>query len=186
MKPLLDIDKIMTTDKFYEEIHQINIEYYEFWKKNTLWHWEFYLSIILAVIPWVIWFFYRKKGSEGRLLLVGSFVLIITSWLDFLGVTLGIWHYSGKFIPTIPSYLPWDFCLLPVITMLFIQFKPNMQPFLKAIIYGALIAFIGEPLMEWVGLYTSGKWHNYYSFPIYIIIYLISFKISKINTFNNI
>lgn len=186
MGPLLDSDKIKTTDKFYEQIHQINVEYYEFWKENTLWHWDFYLSIVLAVTPWMIWFFFRKKGSEGRLLLVGSFVVIITSWLDFLGVISGIWHYSGKVIPTIPSYIPWDFCLLPVLTMFFLQIKPDIHPFLKAIIYGALISFIGEPIMEWIGLYTSGNWKNYYSFPIYIVIFLISFRISKINTFKTI
>ncbi|MEC1525171.1 hypothetical protein P9D43_24490, partial [Neobacillus niacini] len=103
MEPLLDSDKIKTTDKLYQQIHQINVEYYEFWKENTLLHWDFYLSIVLAVTPWLIWFLFSKKGCEGRLLLVGSFVVFITSWLDFLGVILGIWHYSGKVIPTIPS-----------------------------------------------------------------------------------
>ncbi|MFC0471891.1 CBO0543 family protein [Halalkalibacter kiskunsagensis] len=186
MKPLLDTDKIEKSREFYHQIHQIQMEYLKYWQENTLWHWEFWLSSALAVVPWVLWFLFRKRGSEARLLLVGSFTMLVTSWLDFLGVVFGVWHYSGKLLPTIPSFSPWDFSLIPVITMLWLQFKPTLHPFLKAIIYSTFISFIGEPLIEWIGLYSSGQWTPFYSFPIYIVIYLVAYRISKAKTFNDI
>ncbi|MDC3418420.1 CBO0543 family protein [Aquibacillus salsiterrae] len=186
LKPLLSEEKIKKTDELYDEFHQIQMEYLKYWQETTLWHWEFWLSISLTIFPWIIWFIIRKRGSEARLLLAGSFVLIISSWFDFLGVVFGLWHYSGKALPTIPTYFPWDFSLLPVWTMLWLQFKPTFNPFFKAIIYSALTSFLGEPLFEWLGLYSSEKWNVFYSFLVYIFIYLIAYRISKAKTFDTL
>lgn len=186
MKPLLDEEKIKKSDEFYDKIHQVEMEYMKYWQESTLWHWDFWLSLLLVIVPWIVWFIVRKRGSEARLLLAGGFVLIISSWLDFLGIVLGLWHYSGKAIPTIPTYMPWDVSLLPVITMLWLQFKPTLPPLLKASIYAGLASFIGEPLFEWIGLYTSEKWNVFYSLPIYFVIYLIALRISKAKTFDTL
>jgi hypothetical protein len=68
--------------------------------------------------------------------------------------------------------------------MLWLQFKPTLNPFLKAVIYSSLTSFIGEPLFEWIGFYTTVKWSVFYSFPIYIMIYLIAERISKAKSFD--
>jgi hypothetical protein len=183
MKPLLDEDKIKKTNEFYEQIHRIEMDHLAYWQENTLWHWEFWVSVLFSVVPWVIWFVFRKRGSEARLLLAGLFVILIASLLDFLGVVFGIWHYSGKALPIIPSYIPWDFTLLPVTVMFWLQIKPKSNPFLKAVIFAALCAFIGEYLFEWLGLYTPKEWRSIYSFPIYIVIYLIADRISRTGAF---
>ena len=184
MVPLIGEEELKKSDEFFEQIHKIEIDYLSYWKESTLWHWEFWLSVSLSILPWVVWFLVRKRGSEARLLLAGSFGLIIASWLDFLGLVFGTWHYSGRVLPTIPTFIPWDFTLIPVTIMLWLQFKPTLNPFLKAIIYSALTSFIGEPLFEWIGLYTTVNWSVFYSFPIYIVIYLISYRISKAKTFD--
>ncbi|MFS0671630.1 CBO0543 family protein [Ornithinibacillus sp. 179-J 7C1 HS] len=183
MKPLLDEEKIEGTKEFYMKIHNVEMEYLEYWKENTLWHWEYWLSVFLTLFPWVLWIMFRKRGSEARLLLAGSIVIIISSWLDFLGVILGLWHYTGKALPTIPTYVPWDITLLPVTIMFWLQYKPDANPFLKAIIFAGMTAFIGEPLFKWLGLYATDHWKAIYSFPIYIVIYLIVYRISIAKTF---
>ncbi|WP_423798064.1 hypothetical protein [Neobacillus sp. SAB-20_R2A] len=70
--------------------------------------------------------------------------------------------------------------------MLSLQFKHETNPFLKAVIFAALTAFIGEPIFMWLGFYTEIKWSVFYSFPIYIVIYLISDRISKAKSFDTL
>ncbi|NRD77072.1 hypothetical protein HPT25_06120 [Bacillus sp. BRMEA1] len=184
MRPLVSEDEIRSSDRFFQRIHRVEAEYAAYWREHTLWHWEFWLSVALAIIPWFVWLILRKRGSEARLLLAGIFGLSIASWLDFLGLVFGLWHYSGRVLPTIPAFFPWDFTLVPVTLMLWLQFKPTVHPFLKAIIYAALTSFIGEPLFEWIGFYSTIKWNVFYSFPIYMAIYLLAYRISKAKSFD--
>ncbi|WP_423798063.1 hypothetical protein [Neobacillus sp. SAB-20_R2A] len=101
MPRLISKDEINNSEEFYERIHQVQVDYFYYWKEHTLWHKEFWLSLALAIIPWLIWFLIRKRGSEARLLLAGAFGIIVASWLDFLGIIFGLWHYSGRLLPTI-------------------------------------------------------------------------------------
>lgn len=109
-------------------------------------------------------------------------MFIIASWLDFLGVALGLWYYMYDITYLIPNYFPWDFTLLPVITMFFIQIKPNVNPIIKAVIFSAIFSFIAEPFFIWVGLYEPLKWEHIFPFPIYILIYFVADFISKRNS----
>lgn len=184
MKSLISKEEIGKSEEFFQRIHQVEVDYFTYWKEHTLLHWEFWLSVALSIIPWLVWLLIRKRGSESRLLLAGGFTLCIASWFDFLGLVFGSWHYSGRALPTIPSFFPWDFSLIPVTMMLWLQFKPTLNPFIKAVIYSVLTSFIGEPLFEWIGLYTRVKWNVFYSFPIWIVIYLIAYRISKTKAFD--
>ncbi|MDG0792348.1 hypothetical protein OMP38_16840 [Cohnella ginsengisoli] len=126
-----------------------------------------------------MWIKVRNKESEDRSLFVIFFTVIVTCWLDFVGTDYGLWFYTGKVIPTIPVYFPWDFCILPVFIALLIQYKPHFSPLIKALVFAAVSAFIGEPVFLWLGFYVIVKWNILYSLPIYFFIYLASHKISK-------
>jgi xanthine/uracil permease len=103
--------------------------------------------------------------------------------MDFVGTMYGLWYYTGKPIPTMPAYLPWDFSLIPVMVMFFIQYKPTSSPFIKALIFATVSSFIAEPLFKWIGIYVITNWKILYSFPIYFLIYLIAHKVSRVNKF---
>ena len=186
MKTIQDPQKIKHIGEFYTKLVQAHYEYLDYWLHHTLFHWDFFLSLFLSIFPWLLWIKFRKKESTHRLLLVGFFVLIISSWLDFCGTMYGLWYYTGKIFPTMPAYSPWDFCILPVIVMFLIQYKPNTSPLLKALIFACIGAFLGEPLFQWIGLYVMTKWSNFYSFPIYFFMYCISHKLSRVDKFANI
>ncbi|WP_246943731.1 CBO0543 family protein [Bacillus pinisoli] len=168
----------------YEQVDNANSKLFALWCEYTVFTWEWWLQLLLTILPWVLWLKLRKVDSTDRLLYSGLFVIIITCWLDFLGVTLGLWYYKHKLIPLLPSYLPWDFCIFPVIVMLMLQYKQNVHPFIKALFFGGFAAFVGEPLFIWLDLYEPVKWETYYSFPIYILIYLVAYWISKRDQFN--
>lgn len=183
MRSIQDPEKQKQINEYFDQISEVHKEYYSYWLDNTLWHWDFWLSLLLTLLPWLVWFALRRKESQGRLLLSGMFVIIISSWFDFLGVIAGLWFYTGKVIPTIPSYIPWDFCLLPVTVMLTIQYKPTIKPWMKGIFYAGLTAFVGEPFFKWVGIYVEQSWSEFYSFPIYFVIYLLADRVSKSRSF---
>jgi len=77
-------------------------------------------------------------------------------------------------IPIVPAHLPWNITLAPVSVMATIQFKPNINPYLKSVVYSLLNSFVAQPLSVLLGLYNPKIWRHYYSVPIFIVIYLIA------------
>ncbi len=67
---------------------------------------------------------------------------------------------------------------MPVTVMFLLQIKPNINPLIKAAIFGIISAFVAEPFFTWVGMYHAEHWKVIYSFPIYVVIYLIAHFIS--------
>lgn len=132
--------------------------------------------------------FLRKRESTYRLLTAGFFIIIVCSWCDVLGTTLGKWHYNFDVIPMLPSYAPWDFTVPPVLAMSLIQYKPHIHPTIKAVIFGGVSAFGGEPIAKWLRIYDSHNWKHIhiYSFVIFVLIYLIAHFISSRKTFEEI
>lgn len=105
------------------------------WKNEVLFTWEWWLGIALTIVPWIIWFFFRKKDSTYRLLYAGLLVSLISLSLDSIGVQIGAWNYLKPITPVIPSYIPFNFTLMPVTVMFLIQLFPLKNPWLMGIIF---------------------------------------------------
>ncbi|WLD93596.1 CBO0543 family protein [Alkalihalobacillus sp. AL-G] len=134
----------------------------------------------ILVLPWVFWFFLRKKESTNRLLLSGLVVYLVTSTLDSIGVAFGLWHYLYTPLPYIHTFfVPWDVSAFPVMTMLLIQFKPQINPFIKAVFFALTVAFVFEPFFSWLDVYVPVKWEYYYGVPIYFFIYILAHSVSR-------
>ncbi|GIQ71088.1 hypothetical protein DUZ99_03200 [Xylanibacillus composti] len=170
-------------DQKIEQMNQIEVsntcEMVELWLQYDLYTPRWWAGVALTVLPWIIWFLLRSKTSTYRLLLVGFFVIIITCSFDFVGANFGLWYYKHKVIPFFPTYLPWDTSLFPVIIMLLIQYKPLVHPLLKAIVFSGMSSFVGEPLMAWLDYYVMANWEYFYSFPIYVLIYMTAHWLSQ-------
>jgi hypothetical protein len=143
------------------------------WAANCFSIWQWWLSIALLIIPWVLWIRYRKKESTGRLLSASFLIICIATHLDTIGVLLGVWSYNNDIILLFPCLIVFDLSLLPVATMVFLEYKPNFNPFIKAVIYSAICSFVTQPLFSWLGFYNPKHWKHYYSFPIFILLYLL-------------
>ena len=168
------------TDEIFKLYHELNKRLYTIWKNEILFTWQWWLLLALSVLPWIIWYLIRDKESTGRLLYAGFCVMVISTFLDFIGIAAGLWEYPLKLIPFIQSLAPWNVTLLPVVTMITLQFMPRIRPLIKAVIYSASGSFILQPVSQWLGLYKPNGWKDYYSFPVLITIYLISnFLVSK-------
>lgn len=172
-----------TAKKLYDDMHHIQADIWGYWVKNTFLKWDFWISVSLIFVFWAAFFLFRKKDSTARLFLVILFVICITSWLDFLGVAMGLWYYNGDVFPTIPSFLVWDCSMLPILIVLIFQFKGPVHPVRKGLFFAAICAFIGEPIFIHTHFYVPDHWTPLYSFPIYFVIYVMAHKIGQAKSF---
>lgn len=148
------------------------------WKEHVIFTGHWWAGICLTIIPWILWVLFRKKESKDRMLFVGFFLMVISTFLDFLGTKMGLWFYYFDVIPFIPAFMPWDISLIPVFVMSLIEFKPKVNPYLKGLFFGIITSFVAEPLFVFFGLYQPVKWNHWYSFPIFILFYLMAHFLS--------
>ncbi|NKE05804.1 MULTISPECIES: CBO0543 family protein [Mesobacillus] len=173
-------------DKYAKETHEIVKQVIELWQQEVIFSWRWWFGVIVTIITWFLWIKFHKKESRYRLLTAGFFVMTISVALDAIGVQMGLWSYRYEVFPFIPAYLPYDLALMPVIIMSLIQYKPHFSPIKKAVIFGLLTAFIGEPLIVVTDIYKPINWKFYYSIPIYIVIYLVAYWLTKRENFEKL
>ncbi|MGO4887634.1 CBO0543 family protein [Anaerobacillus sp. MEB173] len=171
-------------EQLYKQISEINDEKLSIWVEVVLYTWQWWIGVILTVLPWIAWILYRRKDCTFRFLTVGFFIMFISTLLDAIGVQLGYWYYKHAVLPFIPAFAPWDTTLLPVVIMTLLQIKPTVSPYVKGLIFAGLTAYVGEPFFNWIDLYEPTVWKHIYSFPIYFILYLISHCIYNAESFH--
>lgn len=178
-----NLEYIKQLEDVYTLIKKSNDQMIQLWLQGTVFTWRWWIGIGLTIIPWVIWFFLVKKRSVDRLLYCAFFVILISSWLDVVGILLGAWSYYYSVVPLSPSFIPWDFTLMPVTIMLFLQIKPKGNKYFKAILFSIMGAYVAQPIFVWLNLYNPKGWQHYYSIPIFILIYLATHWFSRRTAF---
>ena len=171
-------------DEVYNMTTIANSKLFHIWVTQIVFSWRWWLQIVLSVLPWIIWIKIRDKRDTARLLFMGLFVALVTSFLDNVGIFCGLWHYDWKPFPFLCSYFPWNYSVFPVMVMLILQFKPKINPNIKAVGFAFLCALVFEPIANWLGLYDLIRWKFGYSFIIYIPLYLVFNYIYKSRLFN--
>ncbi|AFH61252.1 CBO0543 family protein [Paenibacillus caseinilyticus] len=153
---------------------------------SFLFTWRWWIGVSLIVLPWIAWFIFRDKQSTGRLLTACFFVMIFSAVLDTIGIESGLWAYPVKVIPSPTLSFSFRLSVLPVLAMFFIQFKPKVNPFLKAIIYGSFAAFVGLPLLSMIDMYKRVRWEYAYSFFVLTGMYLCAYWLYNLNSFERV
>lgn len=181
----------MNNNEFLDKVKQIyikdseaNMQYISLWTEEIIFSWRWWVSVILTFLPWILWAIFRKKDSSARLMGVGFFTMFLTAWMDFIGVDLGLWYYPIDTIPFVPSYIPYDFCVLPVMVMFLIQYKPRFSPFWKAVFFTIINTIIAEPLLEYLEFYEENNWSPQFSLVIYFGIYLLASWLNGRKSYN--
>jgi hypothetical protein len=167
-------ESLQRSEQAYERTEKANQDLVEAWVNYQLFSWKWWLNVGMATIPWAVWWLLRRKKSTHRLLYVGFVLIILASYMDFLGVTYGFWRYHIEVIPSIPSYIPWDFSMYPVAGMLFLQYEPRLSKHLKALLFACVSALAIEPVFIWLRFYEPIHWSVFYSLPIHYVIYLVA------------
>jgi hypothetical protein len=182
---------------FEEGIKQVNKGYEKIVEANSLmtdaimnafiFTWQWWLGVGLFIITWVLWFMFNKKESSHRLLYAGFVTIIVALIIDIIALSLGKWAYPVKLVPFAPVlFLPYHFSLVPVSIMFMIQIKPSANPFVKAVIFAGVGAFIGMRIFVLIDFYDPKGWPSTYDFFILLFIYLVAHWFSMRNSFDKI
>lgn len=156
----------------YDRHEEATWELVDAWLDHQVFSWQWWFNVGLTIIPWLVWAWLRPRGSTDRLLYVGFYYIILSCFLDFFGVSYGFWRYHVEVIPSIPSYIPWDFTMYPVAGMLLLQYQPRLTPYLKALLFACAASLAVEPLFTWMMMYEPVNWSVFLSLPIHYVSYL--------------
>lgn len=159
-------------DEIYKEVQQGNLKVYDIWINNIVFTWRWWLGVALSIVPFILWIKIRDRNNTARLLFVGLVVAIISNTLDTLGSAYNLWHYDWKVLPFTAIYFPWNFTLFPVTVMIMLQFLPKFNKYIKAVGLSFMCSFVFEPFFSWINMYHIIHWEYWYSFIIYIPLYL--------------
>jgi len=151
-----------------------------------LFTWKWWIAVAMIIIPWVIWAIFRKKESSARLLFASFIVMILSTNLDAFGVENGKWTYPLKAIPIPTISYSFRYSVIPVLIMFFLQYKPQVNPLIKAVIFAGVSAYIGMPLMALIDMYKKVDWAYTYSFFLLTVFYLVAHWFSRRKSFKQL
>lgn len=175
------------SEQAYEQYTNISSVFAEIVKDEFITTWQWWAGLALFIIPWLIWFKYRKKDSTGRLLLAGLLVIILSLIIDLAALSLGLWTYPMIIIPLAPFlFLPYHFSLAPVGIMFALQIKPQMNSLFKGILFSAIGAFGGMNFFNAIDFYDPKNWSTLYDFVIFLILFYCGYGITKMDSFQGL
>ncbi|WP_442593653.1 CBO0543 family protein [Neobacillus sp. D3-1R] len=167
----------MITDTGYRFIKEGNEMLRSIWLNDVLFSMHWFFVVLLTIAPWVVWYFLRDP-SKSRQYFISSWVIILFSTiLDLIGLSFDLWRYHTSVFPIMSGIIPWNSSLLPVCLLIVYKIKETWSPIIKGLVVSAIIAFIGEPYFDFLGITEHHQWRHIYSFPIYFLIYLFSYYI---------
>lgn len=157
------------TQEVYEIQLQLTSLQYSQWL-GALFSYQWWLLLLVLIGSWVLWWKLVDKKTVFETLTFALVVMLLGTTLDVYGVKLGLWCYPIKIFYLNPGLITGDWALPPVLKSLAYQRFPDWNRFIIAlIIISAGLAFIGEPLLSWTGVYVLYRWHYAYSFVVYIL-----------------
>ncbi|WP_139490212.1 CBO0543 family protein [Brevibacillus dissolubilis] len=157
----------------YEQVQQTkeilqNIAY-QHWISDEFLSWKWWLLLVLAIVPWFIWWKLVDKKRLPQILIYGMLLAMMAIVLDSIGTELLWWSYPDKLIQTMPPLLPADLTLVPTLFMLVYSFFPTGRGYFNGMLGMSLFsAFVGEPLFIWLDFYRLHEWHLVYSLFFYL------------------
>jgi hypothetical protein len=177
---------IPSQDMIYELESQLTQVRIENWLHQDLFSYQWWLLMAALFIPWLLWGKFVDKKRLIEITLFGAIVVIVTSFLDATLSDLRLWEYNYYIIPLWPRLISADFAIVPITYMFIYQYFQSQKSFLLAmLVVSIFFAFVGEPLLVWLDIYTLHKWEHVYSLPIYIALgALVKFLTQKILAHN--
>ncbi|MYL32865.1 hypothetical protein GLW05_04560 [Pontibacillus yanchengensis] len=153
--------------KVHQQLVDMRVEY---WFNHDLLSFQWWILILVLILPWFIWWRFVDKKRIGQILLFGTLLILLVSLLDDLGVEMHLWSYPYQLVPLLPKLVPIDYGMLVVAHMYLYQKYTRWKSFIVAnIVMAAVFTFIFEPITVWLDIYKMEDWRYIYSFPIYIL-----------------
>lgn len=160
-------------DQIIQAENQLTDLRMEYWQKYELFEVQWWILLAILIIPLVIWWKLVDKNRFFQIAFLGFLAFLIALEADILGHEMGVWHYPHKLLCFGPQLLPIDFSLFSVTYMLVYQYYSSWKQYLiAATIVAVIFTFVGEPLLDYLGIYKLVSWEYWYSLPIYFLIFV--------------
>jgi hypothetical protein len=164
----------MQNNPSYEEVRNLHQQLVDLrlenWVNNDLFSFQWWLLLLVFILPWIIWWRFVEKKRIYPIMLFGSLLMILVIMLDDLGVELHLWSYPVQLFSLMPRLLAIDQGIIIVAHMFLYQYFKEWKPFIIANVVMALIfTYVFEPLTVWLGIYKLEIWKYTYSLPIYVL-----------------
>ncbi|GMA56357.1 hypothetical protein GCM10025858_08600 [Alicyclobacillus sacchari] len=144
---------------------------YEHWVSHELFRWQWWLSVVLLLVPWLVWIRFVDTRRLFEMLVYASCIGITASILDVIGTSLALWGYRQRLVWFMyPPLLPIDLSIIPVVFTLVYQLCPTWSRFVSVVAILGILASCVEPLFTWADIYQSYDWSPLYSIPIYVLL----------------
>jgi hypothetical protein len=176
------MEAIKLLDEISKGIGNEHYKLFHIWTTQMIFSWRWWLLVILTILPWIVWIKIRDKKDTARLLFIGLIVMLVTGTLDTIGIDYNAWHYDWQLFPINVSF-PWNYSLFPVGVMLILQFNPQINKYIKALVFSFFTAFLFTQPFIWLGMYDRQSWESWYSFVIYVPLYLFFNYVYESNLF---
>lgn len=156
------------------------------WLRDDVFHLRWWLLLSLLLIFLLVWWKAADKSRLYNVCLFAALAAIVSMGINEYGEELTLWDYPTDIIPIFPPLTSINLISLPLIYSIVYQYFKTTKSFIWAtLIVTAIICFIIEPILAWMGLYQLIKWRYYYSFPIYSVMAIcIRAIVNKINDIN--
>lgn len=142
----------------------------EYWLNHDLFSFQWYLLLIILIVPWIIWWKFVDKNRVFQILLFGTLMAVLVIMLDDIGVETHLWSYPYQLLNIVPRLIAIDQGIIVVAHMFLYQYFRNWKKFIIAnVIMASIFTFVFEPFTVWLGIYKLENWQYIYSLPIYII-----------------
>lgn len=131
---------------------------------------QWFFLVFLLIVPWIIWWRLVKRKHIAEILSYGLLISATSSFLNGNGLNLLLWSYPYRLLPFSPSMYIISYSVLAVTFMLMYQYFRTWKSFATAnVIMASIYAFIFQPILKWIGMYTMINWSYFYSFVLYIM-----------------
>lgn len=160
---MADVNRMMELQR-----ELLSLRYSDWYEKVFSFQW--FSLVFLLIVPWIIWW---RLVDRKHIAIIFSFGLLISATSSFLnsnGLNLLLWSYPYKLLPFSQRVYVISYSVLPVTFMLIFQYFRTWKSFATAnVIMASIFAFVLQPILKWLGMYTMINWSYFYSFLIYLI-----------------
>jgi hypothetical protein len=142
----------------------------EEWLLDDVFHFKWWLLLGLILAAFFIWWKKLDKSRLPETCLYAALTTIMALGIFEWGEELILWEFPTDIIPIFPPLSSVNLIMLPLAYSFTYQYFKTWKGFIfAAVIVTAVICFVIEPVLVWVGLYELVKWKYYFSFPVYLV-----------------
>lgn len=165
-----------------KSLYELKMEYwgqlYRHWVSEEFLSFAWFFNIAFLLLFYIVWIKLVDKRRLRDLLLFGSFMAVVATFIDIVAVTMGLWEYKVRLFPISPAPFPFDFTVIPILYMLVLQYTSTWRSYLTgSLLASALFAFVIIPVYVLLG---KEQYHKFNYFYMFILVFVMTAIIKAI------